>query len=157
MGWLRIGHITSECLFQGHKITVYEMRMREDEQHGVTCGWPSIIVHNEHVHNVIPTSNKIKMQLLPFITINNTFSVSVYLRSFFLCLRLFRLRLFCFLCSILSLLDSFYILNHSWTLHAINEYGMKFTFVSMLALMNSLQEVRCSIFSLQTQLAWLRS
>lgn len=117
-GWLRFGHITSGCSLQGHKIKVYEMRMREDEPHGESCGRPSI--HNKHAHAVIPTSNKIKMQLLPFIPLNNTFSVSVYLLSFFLCLRLFRLCLFCFLSSILSLLDSFYILNYSWTLPAIS-------------------------------------
>jgi len=78
-GWLRIGHITSGCSFQGHKSKVYEMRMREDEPHGVSCGW-----HKKHAHNIIPTNNKIKMQLFPFIPLNNTFSVSVYLLSFFL-------------------------------------------------------------------------
>lgn len=153
-GWLRIGHITSECSFQGYKIKVNELRMREDELYGVTCGWPSI--HNKRAHTDILASSKTKMQLLPLIPLHNTFPFSVYLLSFFLCLRLLRLSLFCFLSYILSLLDRFYIMNHSWTLPAINEYS-DCHFVSMLALMHSLQEVRGSIFRQQTRPVWLRS
>jgi hypothetical protein len=77
-------------------------------------------ITNVHIPALFRRS-KMKMRLFPFIPLHSTFSVSVYLLSFvslslslFPCLSSTFPRLFCFLSSTLSLLDSFYIPNHSW-------------------------------------------